>query len=159
MDPGQELGDRFGNTVDLGVEVWLGTSRLRNPPVQPNRFEEFLEFLSALPALLSLASSFVESLARLDEQVRIFCTSWDNSDVLHRGLMLLTLFNSLAQNSLPGLVSQGWAYLMQGHLREVCRQIWSSSSLEAKFIFIMVLVWVSIFHVFLPTYQWLRQGG
>ena len=157
MDSGQELGDRFGNTVDLGVEVWLGTSRLRNPPVQQNCFEKILDFLSALPALLPLASVFVESLARLDEQIRVFRTSWDNSDVLHRGLMLLALFNSLAQNSLPGLVSQGWAYLIQGHHREGCRQVWSSSSLEVKFILIMVLVWVSIFRAFLPTYQWLRQ--
>ena len=40
MVSGQELADCIGNSDDLGVEVWLGTLRFQNSPVQQNRFEK-----------------------------------------------------------------------------------------------------------------------
>lgn len=159
MDAVHELADRIGNSADLGVEVLRAAGAIWNPPVQLDwNGEQFLDTLSALTALLSLAFVFVENLAYLNEQVRAVRTFWDNSNTIHRVMMLLHLFTGLAQTNFPGLVSQGWAYLMQGHLQVCCRQLWNSSSQEVKLGVAMVLLWLAIVHICLPSYRWLSQG-
>ena len=159
MDAIQALADRIGNSADLGVEVLRAAGAIWNPPVRLNwNSERVLEIISALTALLSLAFIFAESLAYLNEQVRAFRTCWDNSNAIHRVMMLLSLFNCLAQTSFPGLVSQGWAHLMQGHLQVCCRHLWHSSSLEVRSGLGLLMLWLAIFQICLPSYRWLSQG-
>lgn len=159
MDAALQLADRVGNSADLGVEVLRAAGAIWNQPVQLDwNSEQFLDTVSALTALLSLASVFVENLAYLNEQVRAFRTSWDNSNAIQRVMMLFYLFTGLAQTNFPGLVSQGWAYLMQGHLQVCCRQLWNRSSQEVRSAIAMALLWLSIFKICLPSYRWLSQG-